>query len=93
MTVTPSPTLGRMAFPVLSVPMRLRLTTIPEAPLLISTPFFPLPEITLPDPAMLPPMLSFCAPPVPTEGSFSAVRSTPSTPLSRATRPVMSVPI
>jgi hypothetical protein len=49
---TPRPTFFTLRVPVLSVPMRFPRTTLPVVPaLLIATPMFPFPEITLPAPA------------------------------------------
>ena len=71
--------------PVTSVPMKLCWTTTPVVPApVIKMPEFPLAEITLPAPAVVPPMVMFVAPPS---------ISTPEYAFPRAFVPVTLVPM
>ncbi len=82
-TITPSRLLPSAAVPAASVPMRFPSTVMPLEALVMLTPYVPLPEITLAEPAAVPPIVS--------DEAF--VMRMPSSVLPSATAPAASVPI
>ncbi len=79
---TPWPPLPRSAVPAALGPMRLPSTLFPVAPPTMLTPIPALPEMTLPAPAAVPPIVLFVAPSM----------ITPLKPLPRAAVPSAFVP-
>src|ERR1051326_3490531 len=80
---TPFPLLAKADAPVISVPIKFPCTVFDDEPE-IETPSLPLPEITLPAPAAVPPIVLPVAP---------CKKNTPLLPLGIAILPVISVPI